>query len=752
MLGNTFTTVLNMSITASVAAGLIIFLRWIFGNKLPRIFNYALWAIVLLRLLIPFSLPSMFSIFNAIPVPGTKIAQSPQHHGMGNNVPYGAGYGSIFEEKTVSDLINNNINSSFPLATPEASVDPMQVLIFVISWIWLTGAAGLFSFSIFAYLRSSHRLKEAVLYKHNDLVSQCSQKLKLNRKVQIYTSDRVHTPVVCGLIKAHIILPLDITQGCNELELKHIITHELVHIKRFDYILKPLSMLALCVHWFNPVMWVGFILSQKDMEMACDEKVMSIFENDIRSEYAASLIKLATKQNVLLNGGLLAFGESNIKSRIKGIMNFRKTGFWLGTTTIVILIAIGVVLLTNGQSKTVNKDGTNENGINSKQITSFAWEIINRDIGNYESNPEVNIIDSKITRLELVESFDALANTPIDVYALEYRLLPKDLSKVVLAGGMQVDEDGWLKETCSMGSPLLVISRKIGSVEFIGTLWTGGVEEDGGLETSIKALMKLNNENQKKIGTNVVNQKNIDKLLSIIMSSPSFSSSTGDYIKEHQKEYDEIILMGEEALPYLVEILNAGDKGLRGNIVWQLCENIIKNLKLSEELSPETEKLIKETITSIDNWKTMMGYNLLMKDTETMPEFSKEEVAAARAVVEEYYRAVAAKDDEAILATMYPREHLTIERVKSGNVQLYGTETRTLIGIDYDSQDQMRRNYRPSNHYISDENIIVFKVSFNIKYPQKDGGPWNEGIYNNWSMILVRDDENSPWLIYDQGY
>ena len=125
-------------------------------------------------------------------------------------------------------------------------------------------------------------------------------------------------------------------------------------------------------------------------------------------------------------------------------------------------------------------------------ITSFAWEIINRDIDNYESNPEVNIIDSKITRLELVESFDSLADNPIQVYALEYRLLPEDLSKVALAGGMDYDEEGWLKETCSMGSPLLVIADNDGEVELLGTLWSGGVLEEGGLEASIKALLERN--------------------------------------------------------------------------------------------------------------------------------------------------------------------------------------------------------------------------------------------------------------------
>lgn len=124
-----------------------------------------------------------------------------------------------------------------------------------------------------------------------------------------------------------------------------------------------------------------------------------------------------------------------------------------------------------------------------EQITSFAWEVINRDIENYESNPEVKITESKITRLELVETFDVLSDTPIEVYALEYRLLPEDLSKVVLAGGMDVDSEGWLKETCSMGSPLLVTSNNNEEAELIGILWKGGVLEEGSLETAVKGLL-----------------------------------------------------------------------------------------------------------------------------------------------------------------------------------------------------------------------------------------------------------------------
>jgi hypothetical protein len=164
------------------------------------------------------------------------------------------------------------------------------------------------------------------------------------------------------------------------------------------------------------------------------------------------------------------------------------------------------------------------------------------------------------------------------------------------------------------------------------------------------------------------------------------------------------------------------------------------------ELSQDLSRLhsLLEIAGKSDNQETIVK--------PLMPEFTDSEVAEARAVVEEYFRAIAATDTEAILATMYPHENLTIESVNNGSVQLFGTETRTLLSINYDSQDEKRRSYRPSSHRIADENIIVFKVSFSIDYPLNDGGPWNEGIYDNWSMILVRDTENDPWLIYDQGY
>jgi hypothetical protein len=221
----------------------------------------------------------------------------------------------------------------------------------------------------------------------------------------------------------------------------------------------------------------------------------------------------------------------------------------------------------NGEAADINSNTKDVN--NEDQITSFAREFINKDIANYESNPEVNIIDSKITRLELIETFDNLADAPIDVYALEYRLLPEDLSKVVMAGGMQIDEDGWLKETSSMGSPLLVVSRNSVSAEFIGTLWTVGVKENGGLEPSIKELLKVKDENEIA--------KLVEENLAIIMSSPKQASNPYAYIQAHQEEYENIKkLGGEKALQYMLSQFESGNvEGLRGHIMMQLCKELL---------------------------------------------------------------------------------------------------------------------------------------------------------------------------------
>ncbi|MGF7142018.1 beta-lactamase regulating signal transducer with metallopeptidase domain [Anaerotaenia torta] len=587
-----FLTVLNMSLTASYVILFVILIRLLL-KKAPKVISYALWSVVAFRLIIPFSFESIFSLMpwntNTVPIPHDIIYQE--------NPQINSGI----------EVVDSFLSKSLPGPATGASVNPLQIYIEIGACIWVLGIIVLLIYSLVSVLQLTGQLKSAKLIEKN-----------------IFEAENMKTPFVLGWIRPKIYLPV----GLKAEERSYILLHEQTHIHRTDHIIKILAFLILSVHWFNPLVWIAFMLMSTDMELSCDERVLKEMNEEIKKPYTNSLLSLAAGTHIL-NGSPLAFGEGNVKGRIKNVLNYKKPRFWVIVFSIIIMAAVGIGFMTNpisspsfnGSSYRVeeilyqapmysfgytldtapqysissdyqlyskqitDEDWNMHNGLytykiskkelyalfnppydkaheaisqakliyladpnddnqtfylviqlkngdvllavgydneenrhirwlfrleklsdsngeaagiklNTKddnmdgQITSFAWEFINKDIVNYESNPEVNIIDSKITRLELIETFDSLADAPIDVYALEYRLLPEDLSKVVLAGGMDVDEEGWLKEASSMGRPLIVVLRNSDSLKLVGTLWTGEVSGKLGLEPAIQSLLE----------------------------------------------------------------------------------------------------------------------------------------------------------------------------------------------------------------------------------------------------------------------
>lgn len=334
MLENVFVEIIRMSIIASVAAVLVIIFRWIFNRKLSKAINYALWVIVFLRLVIPSSFISPISLIGKISAPEAIVIQR-------NNIEMSIVSGD-------SSAIENS--GSMPSnTTKEVAKEKLNILP-IATKVWVYGAIGLILFSIYTYLAVSRKLEQATLYEQSDLLYECKRSLGIKREVKIYTSNKLSTPIVCGILRPHIILPECFIDGCSIQELKHIIIHELVHIKRYDYLIKPLAALVLCIYWFNPLMWLCFKLLQKDMEMSCDERVLFAEKRDIRREYANSLLNISIRQNNLSRSSLLAFGDSHIKSRIKGIMNYKNKKVGITIIAVIILIAVIVVLMTNGRS------------------------------------------------------------------------------------------------------------------------------------------------------------------------------------------------------------------------------------------------------------------------------------------------------------------------------------------------------------------------------------------------------------------
>ncbi|MEA4988709.1 MAG: M56 family metallopeptidase, partial [Anaerovorax sp.] len=233
----------------------------------------------------------------------------------------------------------------------------LNYIIIVCAVIWIIGVAALLVYSIISYLKITRRVSTATRLKNEEFIKSCNAIVKLRWPFEVYVSDQIESPFVCGILRSKIILPSFLfLKEDYEKELQHILLHEMVHIKRFDFILKPLAYMALIIHWFNPVMWIWFYLASKDMEMSCDEKVIKISRLDQRESYANTLLEISMKQNNLFAEGLLGFGESNIGERVKNIMKYKNPKMWVIAASILIIVIFGIVLLSNPMDDSVSNN------------------------------------------------------------------------------------------------------------------------------------------------------------------------------------------------------------------------------------------------------------------------------------------------------------------------------------------------------------------------------------------------------------
>jgi len=313
-----FMTVLNMSVTASYVTLAVLAARFLL-RKAPKLFSYALWSIVLFRLICPVSFSSGFSLLGLIGSNQVDNTFSAQY------IPRKIGLMAVPQVNTGIDSVNAGINAALPAATPYVSINPMQVWISLAGLIWLAGMVVMLGYAIFSYQRLVSRISTATWVEDN-----------------IYETDLIQTPFVCGFIKPRIYLPLRITGR----EREYILRHEQVHIKRLDYLIKPLAYFALVIHWFNPLIWLCFSLFTKDMEMSCDERVVETAETGEVASYSSSLLALAA-QKKMPTPTPLAFGESNVKARIKNILSYRKPPFWAFSVSLIALLILAVLLASN---------------------------------------------------------------------------------------------------------------------------------------------------------------------------------------------------------------------------------------------------------------------------------------------------------------------------------------------------------------------------------------------------------------------
>lgn len=315
-----FIQILNMSIMAGITACVVILIRLLL-KKAPKIFSYALWVVVLFRLLCPFTFESIYSLMPANPntVPQTIV---------NTNAP------SIKSNiQPVDDAVNFYLATNIPNDKDQSDYPAMLGVMEVCAFVWLIGLVSLFSYTLFSYLILKRRLKASTLVRDN-----------------IYETDRITTPFVLGFIKPKIYIPIGMKS------VGYILQHEQTHIRRRDHLIKPIAFLALCLHWFNPVIWLSYFLMCKDMEMSCDESVLGHSTSDIRADYSGSLLSLSASRSGLLSP--LAFGESNTKTRIKNVLGYKKPALWISIIAIIAVLGVTVGFMAN--SPTINTDGNGE--------------------------------------------------------------------------------------------------------------------------------------------------------------------------------------------------------------------------------------------------------------------------------------------------------------------------------------------------------------------------------------------------------
>lgn len=314
-MGEIFLKLLNLSITASWLILAVLCIRLLF-RKIPKWITCLLWGVVAIRLIFPFSIESAFSLqLSAEPIRTSTMVE-------GELIPYVPFVDSNIG--VVENTVNPLLAEAFAYQETE-SVAPLQVFIGIAGSVWLSGMVVLLIFALVSMIKLRLRVREAVRYKEN-----------------IYICDAVKSPFILGIIKPRIYL----SSAFNEEEMDYIIAHERAHLKRKDHLWKPFGYLLLCIYWFNPLCWIAYIMLCKDIELACDEKVIKDMSFGDKKEYSRVLLSCATQRR-LVSVCPLAFGEVGVKERVKTVLNYKKPTFWITIAAIVVCAIVAICFLTN---------------------------------------------------------------------------------------------------------------------------------------------------------------------------------------------------------------------------------------------------------------------------------------------------------------------------------------------------------------------------------------------------------------------
>lgn len=325
-----FLKLLNLSISASWLVLVVLVLRLV-SKRSPKWMNVLLWGIVALRLVLPFSVESALSLIPSAETVSPAVVQFDPAPTITSGVEF------------IDNAVNPSLSESFA-AAPTASVNPLYVWTYLAGWVWLIGLGVMLLYALVSYLRLRRRVS-----------------VSLPVQDHIYLCDAISSPFILGVVKPHIYLP----SGLDEVQRQNVLAHEQAHLARRDHWWKPLGFALLAVYWFNPVLWLAYALLCRDIELACDERVIRTMDESAVKTYSTVLLACSMPRKAVITCPL-AFGEVGVKERVKNALHYKKPAFWVVAASVAVCVVVAVCFLTNPPTDT---DAAGLVGFHREQVT-----------------------------------------------------------------------------------------------------------------------------------------------------------------------------------------------------------------------------------------------------------------------------------------------------------------------------------------------------------------------------------------------
>ena len=325
-----FLKLLNLSISASWLVLVVLALRLVL-KRAPKWVNVLLWGMVALRLMLPFSIESALSLIPSAETLSPEVVQFDPAPTITRGV------------ELIDNAVNPSLSESFA-AAPLASVNPLYVWTYLAGWVWLIGLAAMLAYALVSYLRLRRRVSASIPLREN-----------------IYVCDEVPSPFILGIVHPRIYLP----SALDEAQRGSVLSHERAHLARRDHWWKPLGYALLAVYWFNPLLWLAYTLLCRDIELACDERVLRGMDAGQVKDYSSALLACSVPRRMLA-ACPLAFGEVGVGARVKNALRYKKPAFWVVAASVAVCVVVAVCFLTNPRTDT---DAAGLVGFHREQVT-----------------------------------------------------------------------------------------------------------------------------------------------------------------------------------------------------------------------------------------------------------------------------------------------------------------------------------------------------------------------------------------------